>query len=237
MADAGMPGPDNHPATLRTSIGERPLEEYHLRVGERAWTILHTGAVLTEEDEQRLLSEEVRPPYGISLWPAAIALTHDIIARANEFRGRTVLELGAGTGLPGIVAASLGARVVQTDRHEVPMSVCQRNAQRNGATSIEHRLADWTLWDDTARYDWIIGADIIYSEKMHEHLRPIFASNLATGGRILLADPFRPISLRFLDALEHEGWRITVTKWAVGETSAPRAIGVFELTRGSLGSD
>jgi predicted nicotinamide N-methyase len=227
-----MAKPNDDQTTLHTAIGDFPLQEYHLRLAGCEWRILHTGAVLSEDDEQRLLSEPTRLPYGISLWPAAIALTHDILARASTFRGTNVLELGAGTGLPGIVAASLGARVVQTDRHEVPMTICRRNAERNAVTTIEHRLADWTLWDDTSRYDWIIGSDVLYSEKMHEHLRPIFESNLAPGGRILLSDPFRPISLRMLDALEREGWGITVSRWTVGETSMPRAIGVFELTRG-----
>lgn len=227
-----MSQPNDQRPTLRTSTGELALEEYHLRLGSHQWTILHTGAVLSEDDEQLLLSGSPRPPYGIALWPAAIALAHDLFARATELRGRTVLELGAGTGLPGIVAASLGAHVVQTDRHEVPMAICKRNVERNRATNIEHRLADWTLWDDSARYDLIIGSDIIYSEKMQEHLRPIFESNVVPGGRILLSDPFRPVSMRFLDSLEREGWRITVAKWTVGEDAAPRAIGVFELTRG-----
>lgn len=227
-----VPPPNDDRPTLRTPAGEIPLQEYHLRLGGRAWRILHAGAVLSEHDEQRLLSEDPRPPYGIALWPAAIALAHELTARAADLRGRTVLELGAGTGFPGIVAASLGAKVVQTDRNEVPMSICRRNAERNGVTTIEHRVADWTLWDDPARYDLIIGADVIYSEQMHEHLRPIFESNLAPGGRVLLSDPFRPLGLRFLGALEGAGWRITVAKWTVGEVATPRPIGVFELTRG-----
>jgi methyltransferase-like protein 23 len=223
--------PNDDQADLQTSAGTVPLEEYHLKLAGREWAILHIGAVLSDEDEQRLLSEPPRLPYGISLWPAAIALAHEVIARADALRGHRVLELGAGTGLPGIVAASLGAHIVQTDRHELPMTICRRNAERNGVSGIEHRIADWTLWDDSARYDWILGSDILYADRMHEHLRPIFESNLAPGGRVLLSDPFRPVSLRLLEALERDRWRITLSKWTVGETAAPRPIGVFELSR------
>ena len=232
------PGPAAPPApaadperTLRTAVGEFPLDEYRLRLGGREWRILHTGAILTHEEEQRFLSElRERLPYGVALWPAALALAHDLVARADALAGRTVLELGAGTGLPGIVAASLGARVVQTDRHELPMAVARRNAERNGVAGIEHRLADWTDWGDAARYDWIVGSDVLYSDAMHPHLRAILDANLAPGGRVLLADPFRPFSLRLLEALEGDGWTIAMSKWTVGEAGAERAMGVFELT-------
>lgn len=219
--------------TLRTSAGEFPLHEYRLRVPGREWRVLHTGEVLTFWDEQRFLSEDrARLPYGVVLWPAAIALAHDVATRGDALRGRRVLELGAGTGLPGIVAGSLGADVVQTDRQSLALAVCRRNGERNGlAGRITHREADWTLWDDATRYDWILGSDVIYSEPMHPHLRHVLETSLAPGGRVLLSDPFRKTSLEFLQALEAEGWAITLSRWSVGEEESPRAIGVYELTR------
>lgn len=218
------------PPVLQTGAGEFPLAEYRLGLAGREWTVLHTGAVLSFADEQHFLREmREHLPYGVALWPAAIALAHDVASRPEAFRGGRVLELGAGTGLPGIVAASLGARVVQTDRHELAMSVCRLNGERNGVGAIEHRLADWTEWEDAARYDWILGSDILYGDALHPHLRRIFERNLAPGGRVLLADPFRATSLRLLEALEADGWTVALAKWNVGEEATPRPIGVFEL--------
>ena len=216
---------------LETSGGDVPLHECRLAVGGREWAVLHTGAVVTVADETRFLTEMVgRLPYGVALWPAAIALAHEVATRADEFRGRTVLELGAGTGLPGVVAASLGARVVQTDRQAGALAVCRLNGERNGTTGIEYRHADWAFWDEEARYDWLIGSDILYAEEMHPQLRAIFERNLAPGGRVLVADPFRGVSLRLLEALEADGWRVTMTKWTVGPDADRRPVGVFELT-------
>jgi predicted nicotinamide N-methyase len=215
---------------LHTTAGEFSLQELRVALGGREWSVLHTDAVLSHADEARFLGEKKdRLPYGVALWPAAIALAHEVASRADAFRGTRVLELGAGTGLPGIVAASLGGRVVQTDRQELAMHICRRNAERNGVHSIEHRLVDWSEWDHDRRYDWIFGSDILYGDTTHPHLRRIFERNLAPGGRVLLSDPFRATSLRLLEALEADGWTVALTKWSVGEEADRRPIGLFEL--------
>jgi predicted nicotinamide N-methyase len=209
----------------------REPRDFHLELGGRAWNVRHTGTILSFLDEQRFLGiAEGRPPYGIALWPSAIALAHDLAARGDALRGLRMLELGAGTGLPGIVAASYGAQVVQTDGNETALELCRVNGASNGLTGIEYRLADWTTWRDTQRYDVLLGADVLYAERQHPHLRRIFETNLAAGGRVLLADPFRSPSLKLLEQLESDGWTIALSKWSVGEDVAPRPIGVFELS-------
>jgi predicted nicotinamide N-methyase len=158
-----MPAP--LPRSLSTTAGELPLHEYRLSLGGRTWSILHTGAILSHEDEEQFLrGDQPRLPYGIALWPAAIALAHELAVR--PLRGVRVLELGAGTGLPGIVAAALGARVVQTDRNAGALIVCRMNAEGNDVV-VEQRAADWTAWQETDTFDLIIGADILYADSVH----------------------------------------------------------------------
>ena len=218
------------PHVLSTTAGELALEEYHVRLEGHAFRILHTAAILSRDDESKFLGDEARRlPYGIVLWPASIALAHEVASR--PFRGARVLELGAGTGLPGIVAAALGARVVQTERQEVALFVCKRNAERNGISEIDHRAADWTAWEDREKYDCILGSDILYASSLHPHLRRIFETNLAPRGTILLSDPFRKASFALLEVMEAEGWSVTMNKWTVGVAPPERPVGVFELTR------
>ena len=224
-------GPPMDPDVLHTTVGDLPVEEVELDVHGRTWTIRHTGAVISRERELEFLLGEsaTKRPYGIVLWPAALALAHEVASR--DLAGKRILELGAGTGLPGIVAASLGGRVVQTDRQKLVLHVCKQNAERNGVTTIEHRIADWAAWEDTERYDLILGSDILYASPLHANLRHIFETNLAPSGTLLLADPFRETSLRLLELMEADGWRITLDKWTVGVAPPPRPVGVFALTR------
>jgi predicted nicotinamide N-methyase len=220
-----------HRERLSTTTGEFDLQEYRLHVAGREWSILHSGALVGWVDEQIFLGEfRDLLPYGVALWPSAIALAHDIGGRGADVSGKTVLELGAGTGLPGIVAASLGARLTQTDKHPVAMHICKRNGERNHVETIQYRSDDWAAWGDSARYDWIIGADILYADDMHDHLLRIFERNLAPGGRVLISDPFRYRSIHMLEVLEAEGWKLAMTKWAIEHRKETRRVGVFELT-------
>lgn len=47
--------------------------------------------------------------YGLFVWPSAILLAEFLSYHRRFFHGKRIMELGAGVGLPGIVAAKLGA--------------------------------------------------------------------------------------------------------------------------------
>ena len=85
-----------------TSPVASPLHEYHLRLGRHEWTIAHSGAILSQEDEQRYLSEERSlAPYGIEvdmLSDGAVVLTRvfatddEALDWARDKRGRRESE-------------------------------------------------------------------------------------------------------------------------------------------------
>ena len=120
---------------------------------------------------------------------------------------------------------------MQTDRLEEAVAIGRLNAERNGVRTIEHRLADWTTWTDIERYDLILGADVVYAPRLQPALRAIFDTNLAPRGRLLLGDPFRSASIRMLEAMELDGWRVRVTKWRLDGTWGERVMGGFEVER------
>ncbi len=61
------------PGVLDTTAGEFPLREHLLRLEGRECSVLHVGAVLTDEDEIRAIVRKTnRLPYGVSLWARVI---------------------------------------------------------------------------------------------------------------------------------------------------------------------
>jgi predicted nicotinamide N-methyase len=192
---------------------------------------LHTGAVLTVEQEMRYLDREQCMPYGAMLWPASIALAHQLLGERDELRGKRVLELGAGTGIPGIVAGTLGARVLQIDRSEIALHLCARNKERNHATTVEVRGAEWDTFQSDTQFELILGSDVLYATTMHNRLRAICDEYLAPDGKVLFSDPLRSDSLPMLEAMAASGWRVSLSKWSIEVETGVRTIAVYEAMR------
>jgi predicted nicotinamide N-methyase len=145
-------------------------------------------------------------PFWSVLWPSAIALAR-YLRGERSLAGCRVLELGAGVGLAGLVAALQGGLVTQTDFIPSALELQKANAELNGAAGIEHGLADWRKFDLSRKYNWIIGSDILYEPKLHVFLGQIFSSCLAEKGALVLADPGREGGKIFIESLRGEGFR------------------------------
>jgi predicted nicotinamide N-methyase len=129
-----------------------------------------------------------------------------------DLRGRRVVELGAGLGLPSLAAALRGASVLATDWADDAVALLRANAKRN---SIRLRVKR-VRWDDPepllreAPWQLVLGADLLYEERNAAQLLELLPR---LGGEIVIADPGRPFAKAFF---EH---------WAV-ETLAD---GVYQL--------
>ncbi|NMB44833.1 MAG: methyltransferase domain-containing protein [Firmicutes bacterium] len=201
----------------------------------------HSLQIISVADIEILLEEvnhEDDLPFWASLWPAARGLAAFLWAD-QHIAGIKALELGAGTGLPGIVAALRGAHVVQTDFIPDALVFCQENAALNGAETIRQVLADWRTFQVPGRFPLIFGSDILYEPALHVNLVEIMDKKLAPGGRILIADPGRKTVMQFLQLAEAAGFAWDVEEIFIpGEPALhhvrgnkPTAIDILKLSR------
>lgn len=139
-------------------------------------------------------------PYWAELWPAARGLAQYIWEKI-DFQGETVLELGAGLGLPGLVAALKGGRVTFSDYKEESLEIIAKNAAHNGIKDAEYILADWRNFQVEQKFGWIIGSDVLYNPSLNPYVAEILERNLLPGGHLLFAHPSRPVTGDFLESL------------------------------------
>ncbi len=145
-------------------------------------------------------------PYWAELWPASRGLAQYIWEQI-DFKGDKVLELGAGLGLPGLVAACKGARVTISDYQPEALKIASRNALRNGVEGVAFELGDWRDWPLREKFDWIIGSDVLYNPRSNPCVGRILLSNLAASGQLLFAHPGRQVTLGFLGELVVSGFQ------------------------------
>ncbi|KAJ6654027.1 hypothetical protein lerEdw1_007536, partial [Lerista edwardsae] len=115
---------------------------------------------------------------GSVVWDAALVLAR-FLEKSSEggrlpLARRAVLELGAGTGLVGLMAACLGANVTVTDLEEV-QDLLRMNIETNQhliTGSIQAKVLKWgeEVTDFLPAPDYILMADCIYYEESLEPL-------------------------------------------------------------------
>lgn len=193
------------------------FETQTISIGQRLW---HMTAASSQSRLLELADDAEELPCGYLLWESAVALAEFLAREPHRVRAKRVLELGAGVGLPSLVARSLGADVWLTDHDAGVLEIAHNNARRNDISGIESFVADWRAWPEDQQYDLILGADIVYDREMWPALETVLRLSLSPGGQVVLADPQRADTLGLLSLLEQRGWSIDL---AIQPVSLPRA--------------
>lgn len=158
-------------------------------------------------DEERFAREEFLP-YWAELWPSALALARAVAGL--PLRDLAVAELGCGLGLPSLVAAAGGARVLATDWAPEALPFVAENARRNGV-AVALLECSWTEPAElVARgpFDLVLASDVLYERVNVPLIAALLPRLVAPGGHVLLADPGRPALDAFLAAMAAAGWAL-----------------------------
>ena len=201
----------------------------HVPVGADRVALWRVADLERHIDRAALLGAEnpPEPPYWAHLWSGAA-----VLAEAMPEGARTVLELGCGLGLPGLVAARRGARVTFVDRAPAALAFVRESAVANGLVAVNLVAADCTTPALATQFDLVLAAELLYDRSAFDELARAVARLLARGGRALFADAQRIDTQAFYDALHPAGLTWSATEHPVREEGLPLTIRLVEIVPG-----
>jgi len=172
-------------------------EERELVIAERPFRFLVPQRLEPFLDETDLFREF---PLWTKIWEASLLLAHRVAAVPPD-KDIHWLELGAGAGVVGVVAAAFQHRITITEHDPHALDFIHANLHINGCRPVAVHRLDWERPDMTERFDRIIGSELIYNENHFPALSGLFKSLLKPGGEILLASEVRQSNRTFLDSM------------------------------------
>lgn len=117
--------------------------------------------------------------YSFYTWPSAPVLAWFLWEHRAELVDKRILEIGCGTGLPGILAAKCGAKVTLSESATLPKSLAhiKRSCQLNDLVVDEHIQVIGLTWglflnnlETIGGIDLILGSDCFYEPNVFEDI-------------------------------------------------------------------
>ena len=151
------------------------------------------------------------PPFWAAAWPGGQALARLVLDRPSLVAGRSVLDLGSGSGLVAVAAVMAGAGVVVASEVDpYGRTAVAVNAALNGVGPV--RVVGDLLGGEPPAADVVLAGDVCYDREMTERVLPFLAAARARGAEVLVGDPGRPYlpadrleAVSVLDVPETEG--------------------------------
>jgi predicted nicotinamide N-methyase len=208
-------------------IGAFSAEVTHVELARGETIALWRVADLERHvDRAALLAADdaAEPPYWAHLWSGAL-----VLAAAMPHGARSVLELGCGLGLPGLVAARGGGRVTFVDREPIALSFVRASAALNDIPAVDVVAADVLTPALDGRFELVLAAELLYDRAAFGPLAGAIARHLAPGGRALLADAGRIDTAAFYTELEAAGLRWRSREHQAREEGLPVTVRLVEI--------
>ena len=183
--------------------------------------------LITEEDYVK----DERLPYWADIWPSSTMLAERLLEEKGA--GRSLIELGCGSGLCACAAAVSGFDVLATDYYDAALLFTELNTRVNASRSVRTRHVDWSaIPADIGKFDVVIAADVMYEPRYPAMVANAIDRLLTPGGHTLLADPGRIAFPDFISECSARNLRITdrdVREFSSGEIK--QTITIYRIER------
>jgi predicted nicotinamide N-methyase len=216
------------------SIAGVAVQETEVDVDGIAVRLLRAAQLVDHVDAASLLGtvDAAEPPYWMHLWPGAVALARCVAHAGRVGKETHLLEIGCGLALPSIVARRCGARVLATDREELPLHFAAASAARNGLTLHRSRM-DWRHPSVRGEFDVCLAADVAYDVSAEDFLVALVRGAVRIGGIAWFADSVNTYRSSLLDKLRAAGFALRVDECCECDEGRPVWVRILEARRQS----
>jgi predicted nicotinamide N-methyase len=153
--------------------------------------------------QQKQVQTQVPFPHWTKLWPAGLAMADFIYQHPELVQDKNVLELAAGLGLPGFVAARYAKTVCCSDYLQEAVDTMTRTAQHLQLSNVTCQVLDWNYLPDDLATDILLLSDINYDPEQFDQLYQVLQRFLHQDTTILLTTPQRLMAKPFIEKLLH----------------------------------
>jgi predicted nicotinamide N-methyase len=140
-------------------------------------------------------------PYWAKVWPSAIALVKVLQKHPSLIRDKTVLELGAGIGLPSLLMANEAKTIQVSDYDSEAVELFRKNIAHLQLHNVQALQMDWNVLPENIDPEVIILSDVNYDPTQFESLTKLIQKFIHQGCTIILSTPQRIIANPFVLAL------------------------------------
>jgi predicted nicotinamide N-methyase len=201
-----------------------------LKIGDNTLRLLKVADLEEFLGDKDPFADVSQFPFWIKLWDAAILLSY-VLTTIPERKGRTLLELGAGLGAPGLAAAASGFAVTISDYEEIILDFQRVSAAASRLENVDFTLLDWLDPPELPAFDVLAGAEILFREEFFQPLLRVFDRYLKPDGVIYLAHDARRQSLPKFLKLAEKDYAIAVSRQTYTKDGNPVVIIVNRLVR------
>ena len=171
-------------------------------------------------------------PLWAKIWYAGAVLAGHLNNMPVE-TGKRLLEIGAGIGVAGVVAAVAGHDVTLTDYNTDALNFARANAHINNCSHVQVDRLDWKKPDLEGRFDTIVGSEVIYRTEDVLLLLHLFQRYLKPDGRVILAEEMRKTIDSFYRQMDPY-YSISVRKNRMRSETEESLVLLIELTPKSV---
>lgn len=140
-------------------------------------------------------------PYWAKVWPSAIALVKVLQKHPSLIKDKTVLELGAGVGLPSLLMADITKSIIISDYDSEAVELLQKNITHLQLQNAQAIQLDWNNVPENMKAEVLILSDVNYDPTQFETLTKLIEKFIYQGCTIILSTPQRIMASPFVLAL------------------------------------